>query len=120
MQLDISMCAAKMAKRQCHEQRWKTRRILFLTTPYWNTEISFLNSCQNVVTWTSPIPECVGKSMKWRHSENTQIDSNYWPPCSCICRYSDSFDGDFIITPHPKHKNLIVASGDSGHGMKYV
>lgn len=35
-------------------------------------------------------------------------------------RYSDSFDGDFIISPHPKYQNLIVATGDSGHGMKYV
>lgn len=33
-------------------------------------------------------------------------------------RYSDSIDGDFVITPHPDYKNLIVAAGDSGHGMK--
>jgi sarcosine oxidase/L-pipecolate oxidase len=37
---------------------------------------------------------------------------------SRVCWYSDSFDGDFIITPHPKYQNLIVATGDSGHGMK--
>jgi sarcosine oxidase / L-pipecolate oxidase len=37
---------------------------------------------------------------------------------SRVCWYSDSFDGDFIISPHPKYQNLIVATGDSGHGMK--
>lgn len=35
-----------------------------------------------------------------------------------LYRYSDSIDGDFVITPHPDYKNLVVAAGDSGHGMK--
>ncbi|KAI8578832.1 hypothetical protein K450DRAFT_244750 [Umbelopsis ramanniana AG] len=39
---------------------------------------------------------------------------------SRVCWYSDSFDGDFIISPHPKYQNLIVATGDSGHGMKFI
>lgn len=33
-------------------------------------------------------------------------------------RYSDSIDGDFVIGPHPDYKNLLVACGDSGHGLK--
>jgi sarcosine oxidase/L-pipecolate oxidase len=33
-------------------------------------------------------------------------------------RYADSIDGDFVITPHPDYKNLVIATGDSGHGMK--
>ncbi|OAD76316.1 hypothetical protein PHYBLDRAFT_109796 [Phycomyces blakesleeanus NRRL 1555(-)] len=37
---------------------------------------------------------------------------------SRICWYSDSIDGGFVISPHPEYKNLIVASGDSGHAMK--
>ncbi|KAG2179951.1 hypothetical protein INT43_003738 [Umbelopsis isabellina] len=39
---------------------------------------------------------------------------------SRVCWYSESFDGDFIISPHPKYQNLIVATGDSGHGMKFI
>ncbi|KAI9312855.1 FAD dependent oxidoreductase [Dichotomocladium elegans] len=34
------------------------------------------------------------------------------------CWYCDSADGHFLVTPHPQLKNLIIASGDSGHGMK--
>lgn len=33
-------------------------------------------------------------------------------------RYCDAIDGHFLVTPHPDFENLIVASGDSGHGMK--
>ncbi|KAI9025014.1 FAD dependent oxidoreductase [Phycomyces nitens] len=39
---------------------------------------------------------------------------------SRICWYSDSIDGGFVISPHPQYKNLIVASGDSGHAMKFI
>ncbi|KAM3578515.1 hypothetical protein VKS41_009105 [Umbelopsis sp. WA50703] len=39
---------------------------------------------------------------------------------SRVCWYSESFDCDFIISPHPKYQNLIVATGDSGHGMKFI
>jgi sarcosine oxidase/L-pipecolate oxidase len=37
---------------------------------------------------------------------------------SRVCWYSDSIDGGFVIGPHPDFDNLIVATGDSGHGMK--
>ncbi|KAI8057572.1 FAD dependent oxidoreductase [Gilbertella persicaria] len=37
-----------------------------------------------------------------------------------VCWYSDSIDGDFVIGPHPDYKNLIVATGDSGHGLKFI
>jgi sarcosine oxidase/L-pipecolate oxidase len=36
-----------------------------------------------------------------------------------ICWYCDTADGNFIITHHPKHKNLFVATGGSGHGFKF-
>ncbi|EPB81331.1 hypothetical protein HMPREF1544_11948 [Mucor circinelloides 1006PhL] len=39
---------------------------------------------------------------------------------SRVCWYSDSIDGDFIIAPHPDYDNLIVATGDSGHAMKFL
>ncbi|KAL0084029.1 FAD dependent oxidoreductase [Phycomyces blakesleeanus] len=37
-----------------------------------------------------------------------------------VCWYSDSIDGNFLVAPHPEFSNLIVASGDSGHGMKFI
>lgn len=37
-----------------------------------------------------------------------------------VCWYSDSIDGDFVISPHPDYHNLIVAAGDSGHGLKFI
>ncbi|KAI8344226.1 FAD dependent oxidoreductase [Chlamydoabsidia padenii] len=39
---------------------------------------------------------------------------------SRLCWYCDSIDGDFLVSPHPRHSNLIVATGDSGHGMKFL
>ncbi|KAI7894534.1 FAD dependent oxidoreductase [Mucor mucedo] len=39
---------------------------------------------------------------------------------SRVCWYSDSIDGDFVICPHPKYDNYIVATGDSGHAMKFL
>ncbi|GAN02310.1 fructosyl amino acid oxidase [Mucor ambiguus] len=39
---------------------------------------------------------------------------------SRVCWYSDSIDGDFIIAPHPDYDHLIVATGDSGHAMKFL
>ncbi|ORZ03634.1 FAD dependent oxidoreductase [Syncephalastrum racemosum] len=37
-----------------------------------------------------------------------------------VCWYCDTVDGDFLVAPHPKWSNLIVAAGDSGHGMKFL
>jgi sarcosine oxidase/L-pipecolate oxidase len=36
-----------------------------------------------------------------------------------ICWYFDTPDGNFIISHHPEHKNLFVATGGSGHGFKF-
>jgi glycine/D-amino acid oxidase-like deaminating enzyme len=37
-----------------------------------------------------------------------------------ICMYSDTNDGDFWIAPDPERPNLIVATGDCGHGFKFA
>ncbi|KAJ4350127.1 uncharacterized protein N0V89_008748 [Didymosphaeria variabile] len=37
-----------------------------------------------------------------------------------ICWYTDTRDGDFLITYHPKYKGLFVATGGSGHGFKFL
>ncbi|HJX97802.1 MAG TPA: FAD-dependent oxidoreductase [Chthoniobacterales bacterium] len=39
---------------------------------------------------------------------------------SRICMYSDTNDGDFWIAPDPERPNLIVATGDCGHGFKFA
>ncbi len=37
-----------------------------------------------------------------------------------ICWYSDTRDGEFLISYHPKYKGLFVATGGSGHGFKFL
>jgi glycine/D-amino acid oxidase-like deaminating enzyme len=37
-----------------------------------------------------------------------------------ICMYSDTNDGDFWIAPDPERKNVVIATGDCGHGFKFA
>jgi sarcosine oxidase/L-pipecolate oxidase len=38
-----------------------------------------------------------------------------------ICHYADSPDGDWLIDYHPNYNgSLFVATGDSGHGFKFL
>ena len=39
---------------------------------------------------------------------------------SKICWYTDTRNGDFLISYHPKYSGLFVASGGSGHGFKFL
>ncbi|KAH8732603.1 FAD dependent oxidoreductase [Phaeosphaeriaceae sp. PMI808] len=39
---------------------------------------------------------------------------------SKICWYTDTRDGDFLISYHPKYTGLFVATGGSGHGFKFL
>ncbi|KAI9247124.1 FAD dependent oxidoreductase [Phascolomyces articulosus] len=48
--------------------------------------------------------------------QTTSMDVYY----SRVCWYSDSQDSNFLVTPHPGLENIIIASGDSGHGMKFL
>ncbi|XP_064379328.1 peroxisomal sarcosine oxidase [Dromaius novaehollandiae] len=34
------------------------------------------------------------------------------------CLYTNTPDGDFILDRHPKHSNIIIGAGFSGHGFK--
>jgi sarcosine oxidase len=36
------------------------------------------------------------------------------------CLYTNSPDGHFIIDKHPRHDNVMIACGFSGHGFKFV
>jgi sarcosine oxidase len=38
----------------------------------------------------------------------------------CMCMYTNSPDGHFILDRHPKHENVIFASCCSGHGFKFA
>jgi glycine/D-amino acid oxidase-like deaminating enzyme len=37
-----------------------------------------------------------------------------------VCMYCDTNDGDFWIAPDPERPNLVVATGDCGHGFKFA
>jgi len=37
-----------------------------------------------------------------------------------VCWYTDTPRGDFLITYHPEHEGLFVATGGSGHGFKFL
>ncbi|KAF3491507.1 uncharacterized protein GIQ15_01024 [Arthroderma uncinatum] len=37
-----------------------------------------------------------------------------------ICWYTDTPEGDFIISFHPEIKSLFIATGGSGHGYKFL
>jgi sarcosine oxidase / L-pipecolate oxidase len=39
---------------------------------------------------------------------------------SRICWYTDTPNGDFLITYHPNFTGLFLATGDSGHGFKFL
>ncbi|KAG4418249.1 hypothetical protein IFR04_008607 [Cadophora malorum] len=39
---------------------------------------------------------------------------------SKICWYTDTPNGDFIITYHPDYEGLFLATGGSGHGYKFL
>jgi glycine/D-amino acid oxidase-like deaminating enzyme len=39
---------------------------------------------------------------------------------SRVCMYSDTNDGDFWIAPDPDRANLVIATGDCGHGFKFA
>ncbi|ODA79909.1 hypothetical protein RJ55_05506 [Drechmeria coniospora] len=37
-----------------------------------------------------------------------------------LCWYSDTADGDWLVDWHPGWKGLFIATGDSGHGFKFL
>jgi sarcosine oxidase/L-pipecolate oxidase len=39
---------------------------------------------------------------------------------SRLCWYNDSFDNHLVVDRVPSRKNLMVATGGSGHGFKYL
>ncbi len=39
---------------------------------------------------------------------------------AATCLYTNTPDEHFVIAPHPRHPRVVVASGFSGHGFKFV
>jgi len=37
-----------------------------------------------------------------------------------LCMYCDTNDGDFWIAPDPERPNLVISTGDCGHGFKFA
>src|SRR5436305_15328582 len=37
-----------------------------------------------------------------------------------ICMYCDTNDGDFWIASDPERPNLVISTGDGGHGFKFA
>jgi glycine/D-amino acid oxidase-like deaminating enzyme len=37
-----------------------------------------------------------------------------------ICLYTNTPDADFILDQHPRHANVVIAAGFSGHGFKFA
>ncbi|XP_064620738.1 peroxisomal sarcosine oxidase-like [Lineus longissimus] len=40
------------------------------------------------------------------------------PSITEYCMYTESPDRDYVLDAHPKHKNIFIATGFSGHGFK--
>jgi sarcosine oxidase len=36
-----------------------------------------------------------------------------------VCQYENSSNGDFLIDVHPRHPNVLLVGGGSGHGFKH-
>lgn len=47
------------------------------------------------------------------------LDKRPWKETR-LCWYSDTRDGDWLVDYHPGWKGLFVATGDSGHGFKFL
>jgi sarcosine oxidase/L-pipecolate oxidase len=50
----------------------------------------------------------------------TQIRTYQDFPCRSNANHGDRPKGDFLITYHPDHPNLFLATGGSGHGYKFL
>ncbi|KJK81999.1 hypothetical protein H634G_03263 [Metarhizium anisopliae BRIP 53293] len=47
------------------------------------------------------------------------LESRRWKGTR-LCWYSDTKDGDWLVDWHPGWKGLFIATGDSGHGYKFL
>ena len=39
---------------------------------------------------------------------------------ACVCMYTNTPDGHFLIDSHPLHEQVLIASPCSGHGFKFA
>lgn len=62
---------------------------------------------------------CVCVCVCVRRMDQIGIKMTHLDDGACY-RYSDSTDSSFLVAPHPSYEDLVIASGDSGHGMKFL
>lgn len=101
----------------------------FIFEPDVNNEIKFCNEFPgyvNIVNKDS-VPLYKDSIPKEAEIEMRTFLSEVFPEFSerdftlaKICWCSDTPDRHFLICEHPEHKNLVLGTGDSGQGFKYM
>ena len=54
------------------------------------------------------------------NADPTDPDPNKLIDGTRLCFYTDTPTGDFLLTHHPDHPGLFLATGGSGHGFKFL
>ncbi|KAJ4133325.1 hypothetical protein NW754_016134 [Fusarium falciforme] len=71
---------------------------------------------------SNPLPAEADRDLRRALKDLTPIrglENRPWKEAR-ICWYSDTRDGEWLIDYHPGWKGLFVATGDSGHGFKFL
>ncbi|KAL9043057.1 MAG: hypothetical protein Q9180_000137 [Flavoplaca navasiana] len=87
-----------------------------------STPSSTIHRCPSLPS-SSPVPPPALKGLR-------TFVSSLFPPSSPLssrpfsttrlCHYTDTPNGDFLITYHPEYENLFLCTGGSGHGFKFL
>ena len=60
-----------------------------------------------------------GPALIRRHAAGRLLGLAETPLRSVVCPYTNTSDGDFLITPLPDNEHAILVSACSGHGFKH-
>lgn len=64
---------------------------------------------------SSPLPSSIDSRPNANASSEPAVFSG-----SRLCWYTDTPNADYLITYHPRHRGLFLATGGSGHGFKFL
>jgi sarcosine oxidase/L-pipecolate oxidase len=102
----------------------------FVFEPDCNNEIKFCNEFPGYINvqkgisipvYRNEIPEEAKEQMRqFLHQVFPEIIASREFCVSKICWCTDTPDRHFLFCEHPEHKGLILATGDSGKGFKYM
>ena len=56
----------------------------------------------------------------WRSLGNRLSGLASEPLRTCVCFYTNTPDGHFVLGVHPEHSQVVLAAGFSGHGFKFA